>query len=89
MFGNKNEKVKCEDCKCLLDKNDAQMIPYFFDSLDGPDSRRSEQFYCQRDRKDYEVAADLWGSKERTYYRLLQVNSDGSHPFKSKIINNK
>lgn len=61
--------VKCETCKCLLDKNDAQLIAQI-GSLS-----KLVVYYCNSHRKNYDSV--ILHYPKNTYFKELEVDENG------------
>jgi len=64
----KEEVVKCEECKCLLYKDDAQEIKLIYISSIFSDDVVSYLYYCSEHKKPYDFIRQ-WGYKKIFYYR--------------------
>lgn len=64
--------VSCEECKCLIDKNDAQVV-------EQTDLHTSKIYFCGKCRKSYskiEIPFFLQDCPIR-YYAKIEVTKDG------------
>ena len=75
-FLRKDEIVKCEECKCILYKKDAQEIKInYYDDLFY--EHNSELYYCPQHKKPYDII-HLWDYKTKSYYRKnVKVDEKG------------
>lgn len=63
--------VTCEDCSCVIDKNDAQVIKVFFPVL-----TNYSIYYCERCKKPYsEVQKSFDGLP--MYFKKFHVDENG------------
>ena len=73
------EQVKCEECKCLLNKEDAHVVEYIAtDVLTG--TRKSEtKSYCNKCKPSYdEVKYPIFGSNAHFFKNeRIEVNEQG------------
>lgn len=68
-----NKYVKCETCKCLLNKNDAQevrKVPFF--SFKGDEYI----YFCGSHKKSYDEIIETW--YDNKYYAHMQVDKEGN-----------
>ena len=68
-FKQNLETVKCEECKCLLEKRDAQEVDFRAFMVD------SQNYYCEVHRKPYSSVTDFVGKK---YFGEVEMDKDGT-----------
>lgn len=66
------DKVKCETCRCWVDKSDAQKVSLH-------NSYGLDEYYCRSHKKPYSefLSAGCCGRTEEEYYARVQVDKDG------------
>ena len=66
--------IRCDKCKCLLHKEDAQEIKYF-------GANYTVEYYCQKCRKPYDFKCYYHSSEKLVirYYKIttIEVDEDG------------
>lgn len=63
--------VSCEDCKYLIKREDAQVVV----AIGGI---KREKYYCQKDKKPYDVVASHLISQNLSYFKSnVEVDKNG------------
>lgn len=71
------DKVKCDKCKCWIDKNDAQIIDcrYSLSMYFGP-FEKAYLYFCQTDKRPYDRMSV--SSIPFSYYKEMEVDMEGN-----------
>ena len=75
------DKVKCEICKCWLDKKDAQEIEVTIYGYYSDESINKKEYYCYNHTKAYEKIISIInveGDVRKVYYKQLEVDEKGN-----------
>ncbi len=80
--GYKESIIKCNECKLLLEKKDAQVINISQLGLIDDDDFKSQKYYCPVHNKPYsKIILDQFDtfpfSKKYRYYKEVEVDKNG------------
>lgn len=78
------DKVKCDECRCWIDKKDAQKVEYYNDGYCGGFYPYHEFFYCQSHKKPYSkkklINTGTRGTSEQKvmYFGEVEMDENGN-----------
>lgn len=66
----------CKECKCLCYEDDMQKI---HPKVLSQQHEYETLFYCQQHKKPYDYYCSTYYSPETKYYKMIEVNPDGTY----------